>query len=788
MERRPRLLLRGVRWRVVATILLVTLTWLAGPQAASAHPELVKSSPEAGSITDSSPQQLELYFTEGVSLGFSTIKLLDRARREQPIGVLEKIGVADTDVKAIVTNPLPSGVYTVVWRVLSSVDGHLIAGSFAFRVRGSAPDVGTPEAIEPVVPLEDVGGGSFEGTAPVADPFRWVIRAVTLAAAVLLLGGPLVTILIIDPASAERGERGALLKGAADRRFARVGAVAGAILFAALIVDLAMQVASIGATDLAGALNRGDQGLSVINSTRYGFSWALRTLSALGLIGIMLFIWVRARESVSGLWEVGIAAASLYLLGQSLGSHAAAVANAPQIAGLPLPVVNDWLHLVVVSAWVGGLCYLALALFPAFRAIGSSPEERRLFLGSAIPRFSKVAIGSVVLLALTGTLNLAIHSTDLGVILASPYGQVLALKVGLFAALVGIGAINLRRLTPLLRALPAEGPGEGGGPQIERGEGRPVRQLRRNVRLEIALAAVALLCAGGLTLLPPPSGARGESVAQGGGPGQEVADAPTPADAAPTPIPTPGPATAQSEVAGYNFTLTTRPSLEGDELSLRIRRVDEASPPLTDVLKVLLKVTPQDIDAGSTSYEAARDGEAGPDEQLWSLTDTILTLDGGYLVTAVVQRTESADVKAAFRLDLSLESGLSATTGQVVDVRVATGMTPPITGTSALTITLLDGARRPIEGAKVTINPFMPAHAHIEPVSVAVPVPGTPGAYSSEILFDMGGSWLFIFDIEREGQPALKTDASLEVIDPNGTPTPEPALDPSAQPTAEPPP
>ena len=95
-----------------------------------------------------------------------------------------------------------------------------------------------------------------------------------------------------------------------------------------------------------------------------------------------------------------------------------------------------------------------------------------------------------------------------------------------------------------------------------------------------------------------------------------------------------------------------------------------AAPPLTDVSKVLFKVTPQDLSGGSTSYVATR--QAGTDSGIavWHVHEQILTLDGRYVVTAIIQRTQSPDLKAAFRLDLSETTGLTATAAQVVDDRL----------------------------------------------------------------------------------------------------------------------
>jgi hypothetical protein len=86
---------------------------------------------------------------------------------------------------------------------------------------------------------------------------------------------------------------------------------------------------------------------------------------------------------------------------------------------------------------------------------------------------------------------------------------------------------------------------------------------------------------------------------------------------------------------------------------------------------------------------------------------------------------------------------------------------------------LLDGAGAPVSDARVTVSPLMPAHGHIEPTDVAKPVPGEPGAYTMPVNFQMGGSWLIIFNVERPGKDTIKVDAGLDVIDPNATPTPE---------------
>jgi putative copper export protein len=471
--------------------------------------------------------------------------------------------------------------------------------------------------------------------------------------------------------------------------------------------------------------------------------------------------------------------ALIFFLAQALSSHAAATgterASSTTLAGVAIfsvPWISDLIHLLTASAWAGGLAYMALVLFPALRASGFSSAESRGFLGQAVPRFSRLALFSVAALAVTGLYNLLIHSTDLGAILGSAYGQLLALKVGLFLLLVGLGAANLLRLSPRLRN--SQDIQHGSEATVETGHPGAAGSLGRNVRLEAALTLVVFACAAGLSLLPPPSNAGASAMQAASLPTPVAAASPvlTATEQAPSLPPTPVPATASTNLAGYTFSLLTRPSIDGDQLTLTITRDASAAPPLTDVTKVLLRVTPQDIDAGSTSYPATLVGQQAAGEQTWSITEPILTLDGGYLVTAVIQRTQSPDLRAGFRLDLTQDNLLRAASSQVVEVRVTTLPSPPISGTATVNLTVVDGAGAPIDGAKVTVNPLMPAHAHAEPITQAKPVPGKPGTYTLPVNFVMTGSWLLVFTVERPGLPPMKVDASLDVLDPNATPTP----------------
>jgi copper transport protein len=743
--------------RVARLLFLVTIllgsAWLSEPRSALAHAKLIRTVPSAGSLLNAAPERIELYLSEGINLDITEIRLLDRSRREYPLTPPTNIGGEAETVQVSLTEPVEGGTYTVVWRVLSAVDGHVTAGSFAFRVRGTD---GAAEPEDPIQPVEGMDG-EFGGSSPTPDPLRWLARALIFGSLALLLGGPILSLLIIEPTTGERKDGpGARLWVALGRSFGSIGAFAAVILFLALVLDLLLQVSSITGGGVGEALGRGDLALTVLNSTRYGLTWTLRAVAAFLLLAMMLFIWLGSRSGGSGVWELAVASASLAMVAQSLGSHAAALTDAGVGGDLPLPIVADWLHLVMVGAWVGGLGYLALALFPTMRRLGLPWDERRDFLARAVPRFSRLAIVSVVILAATGTLNLILHTNDLAAILGSTYGQVLLVKVGAYAVLVAIGAINLRRLTPMLKAKLTPS-------QEDNVSAPPVRRLRRNIFLEIGVASVALLLAGGLTLIPPPTGAAG---------GAPPAVSETPIARTPVAEATAAPAVSEAVVGGYRLRFTAQPSLEGDRMSLTVERTDPSSPPLTDVTKILFRIIPQDIDAGSASYTAEQTGDASVDRQEWGITEQVFTLDGAYLLTAIVQRTQTEDLRTAFRMVLAEDGSLTASPAEIVDIALLTEPSPPVNGPAHITLLVTDAEGQPITDAKITVNPFMPAHAHVEPVSIAEPKPGSPGEYTTDVTFDMGGAWLFVFNVERPGQPPLKVDASIDVEGPEFTPTP----------------
>jgi methionine-rich copper-binding protein CopC len=132
---------------------------LAGP--ASAHDELVSSSPASGA-TVAAPTALTLTYSEPlVATGY---RVVVRGPGGQVGG---NVGLAGTRLVDQFASPLPAGPYDVVWRVVSA-DGHPISGRLSFTVRGTATPSGSTASAAPTTPATSSTAPSTTSSAAAA--------------------------------------------------------------------------------------------------------------------------------------------------------------------------------------------------------------------------------------------------------------------------------------------------------------------------------------------------------------------------------------------------------------------------------------------------------------------------------------------------------------------------------------------------------------------------------------------------------------------------------------------
>ena len=146
-------------------------------------------------------------------------------------------------------------------------------------------------------------------------------------------------------------------------------------------------------------------------------------------------------------------------------------------------ILNDFIHLIAVAVWVGGLCGLVLAVRLILTVCDES--ERRGTLSALVRRFSLVAGISVVAIILTGLYSAWAQVVTVPA-LQVPYGRVLVFKVAVVVGLLLVAGANLIWVRPRLRA--------GGTAGL---------WLKRLVGAEIVLAVLVLLIVGFLTAIEP---------------------------------------------------------------------------------------------------------------------------------------------------------------------------------------------------------------------------------------------------------------------------------------------
>jgi uncharacterized membrane protein len=147
-----------------------------------------------------------------------------------------------------------------------------------------------------------------------------------------------------------------------------------------------------------------------------------------------------------------------------------------------------FLHLLATVTWIGGMIVINLVLMPSLAAI-DSPQRGKL-LGAALEGFKPLALGSMVVLLITGLLR-----TQSGALLnlSTTYGAILAFKHLTVLAMIVIGLAVPFVISPRLAAL-APAPGERSTPAFLQKQ----RQLSLLATVNMVLGAVVLLLVAAL--------------------------------------------------------------------------------------------------------------------------------------------------------------------------------------------------------------------------------------------------------------------------------------------------
>jgi copper transport protein len=425
--------------RVGTRIAILVVAWLAAllvlPAApAAAHAFLESSEPTASAVLPTAPPTVTLRFTEPLETSYSRAQLFDQTGAEVA-GAVSAVGPEPRAMTVSIPAGLANGTYSILWRTLSTADGHTAQGYVPFTI-GTQADV--TAAAEPTQQM--TSGAMPEWTLPVA---RWLALLGLAAVAAVWPAW----VLVVRPALSPVWQLGPKT----TRRVRRYAVGAFAFSLAANIVALLVQAMAIsGPGDLLAGLT------TTIGQTRYGTWWLVRVGVLLVFAAMLLGVawwrpWQRRVSTVAAL-----IASAVLPLPFSMISHAGA-----EPAGQATAIAFDYVHLLGAALWAGGILFLAVALGPTVRDLTGA--GRRVVLGRAIPRFSLLALIAWGAMGFTGLYSAWLQVGNIPALTQTPYGQTLLLKLILIVPLLLLGAFNLAVVTRKLRQAQTEERAEGWG-------------------------------------------------------------------------------------------------------------------------------------------------------------------------------------------------------------------------------------------------------------------------------------------------------------------------------------
>jgi putative copper resistance protein D len=262
------------------------------------------------------------------------------------------------------------------------------------------------------------------------------------------------------------------------------------LAWASLLVALASGAAwlvivasNMSGMPLAAVLRGGVVGI-VLMQTRFGEDWSLRAALVI-LLAVCLAVQGRTRKHVAG-W-IGLLAAAAFIASLAWAGHGAAAEDVPFDA-LHLPA--DILHLLAAGAWLGALLPLVILLVQARR--DSSPEAVAVARAATL-RFSTLGLSCVGTLLVTGVVNTWFLCGSVPALLGTLYGQLLLVKIALFATMIVFASVNQRRLLPHLADVASDA-----ALRL-----RAVGEVGRNASIEASLGVFVLAVVGIIGILPP---------------------------------------------------------------------------------------------------------------------------------------------------------------------------------------------------------------------------------------------------------------------------------------------
>ncbi|WP_232695922.1 copper resistance CopC/CopD family protein [Brevibacillus daliensis] len=371
-------------------VLFLFLLTFVIPTRILAHASLTDSVPEQNSQQPHSPKEIRLTFNERLEKGNVSIKLFNADGES----IIPANALTDTNQKQIYLplSPLENGYYTVSYKVISA-DGHPISGSYIFTV-------GETTEAPPIQGGLASKGHHFNHNGlsdfTLEQLLHYVARIVYYMSLLTLVGWIFWMTVQRESTMQEIHALDLQYSVMLQRIFFLMHVVLIGTQLPNLLVE--WQLSNI---------------LSLFSGTTIGLSW----LAMLGL-SLFGFLFLHRVKWFDMLWLI------LMIATKSFSGHASATDSPLQT------VLLDIVHLLSAAVWVGGILYILVHW-----------QKSRYHAKKFIPYFSDVALASLVILILTGTLLTLIFLPDLSYLIHTEWGILLLVKSGLVLLVLVVGSL-----------------------------------------------------------------------------------------------------------------------------------------------------------------------------------------------------------------------------------------------------------------------------------------------------------------------------------------------------------
>ncbi|MCI0763992.1 copper resistance CopC/CopD family protein [Bacillus sp. TL12] len=495
-------------WMVMACVLMISL-----PTAVSAHAYIVKSNPSENETLEKVPSAVRIEFDEILqSSNFNTVFVRNASGKRVDLKNAHVDKKNPKLLKVGVKQDIPNGTYSIQWKAISA-DGHLIQGVIPFRIGAEATG-------ESSIQAEEIG------YFPQLDML--IERGILYTGFSIYIGVLFFNLIIYKGNSSIVQSRSNKLIWTS---------LLG--IFTSLLFSLPLQ-AKINAGVSWGDAFQPALLKETLQLPVFGYVWIIQMTLTIVLIAATYVALKRGKLSSFKTWTVPSLLFVELLIMKAMNNHAYGL-KYKEIA-----VIMDFLHLFAASLWIGGLASILL-LLPK-----DDEKEKWTKYWDAIKKFSPWAMGTVIVIFVTGLFNSTFFIPTIHSLFDTNYGLALLTKFLLF---IGMGILGLIHYV--------------------RGRMRKEKKLGATLKGEFGIGIVIFIIVAFLTNIQTP------------------------------PMPPTGPFTGSQKLDnGYELTLHVSPNKVGMN-TFRIDLKDTNGQPVTYMEQIVLTTKSLEMDMGKGTFKVS---------------------------------------------------------------------------------------------------------------------------------------------------------------------------------------